>query len=454
MSRRQSRVLFGLLAVVFSFVLPAGTARAAATAPRGLYRGEVLEARGRKPLEGALVLFTDKSSGVAYSAFSDQGGHYEIHLPRGTYTLIVMLEDKTYEPEETSRETPARWMITFAPAGAGSISDQSLELTSEKQEVIVRPGDRKAGRGARKTLLLEVVSPPPPNVSIQAIRTTPEREIHPRDTVEVTVEGTHSGVATVSMGETVSGLTLQEDRESPGIYRGRIEVPEDYEGVYLVSATITTEDAGETTLNGPQLRIVRPQPAAVPVISSPGEIPPEAPAAPATLPEQEAPEGSTQPPPAEPRAQPPAGLRVLPPVETIDPAALTASLSPAYFEFDRSDIREDAGAALTAAAGLLDAKKVLQAPDLRLRIEGHCDEVGSDDYNDRLGLQRAESARNLLVLEGLPGDRIATVSYGRRCPLQRSGAPSEPNRRVKLRLLRISDADASRPVDTTVCPVD
>ncbi len=78
-----------------------------------------------------------------------------------------------------------------------------------------------------------------------------------------------------------------------------------------------------------------------------------------------------------------------------------------HFDFDKSNIRPD-------DAGTLDQKvAILQAnPDLRIRIGGHCDERGSDEYNLALGNRRAQAAKQYLVSHGIDGSRIETQSWG------------------------------------------
>ncbi len=83
-----------------------------------------------------------------------------------------------------------------------------------------------------------------------------------------------------------------------------------------------------------------------------------------------------------------------------------------HFDFDKSVLRGD-------DIGTLDQKvAVLQAnPDLRIRISGHCDERGSDEYNLALGNRRATAAKQYLVSHGIDGGRIETSSYGEERPL-------------------------------------
>jgi peptidoglycan-associated lipoprotein len=83
-----------------------------------------------------------------------------------------------------------------------------------------------------------------------------------------------------------------------------------------------------------------------------------------------------------------------------------------HFDYDKSNIRPD-------DMGTLDAKvAILQAnPDLRIRVGGHCDERGSDEYNLALGNRRAQSTKQYLVSHGIDASRIETQSWGEERPL-------------------------------------
>lgn len=83
-----------------------------------------------------------------------------------------------------------------------------------------------------------------------------------------------------------------------------------------------------------------------------------------------------------------------------------------HFEFDRSRITDEAAAVLQRKAEILRAN-----PDLRVTIEGHCDERGSLEYNMALGQRRAESVRRYLTGLGVQGDMFQTVSYGEERPI-------------------------------------
>jgi peptidoglycan-associated lipoprotein len=83
-----------------------------------------------------------------------------------------------------------------------------------------------------------------------------------------------------------------------------------------------------------------------------------------------------------------------------------------YFEFDSS-------ALLTAAQQTLKRKAeyLRENPQLRVTIEGHCDERGTNEYNLALGDRRANSAKSFLVDLGISPGRLTTISYGEERPL-------------------------------------
>ena len=83
-----------------------------------------------------------------------------------------------------------------------------------------------------------------------------------------------------------------------------------------------------------------------------------------------------------------------------------------HFDFDRSNIGTD-------DAAILDEKlAVLQRnPDLQIRVTGHCDERGSDEYNLALGNRRALAAKRYLTDRGIAESRIATSSMGEERPI-------------------------------------
>ena len=71
------------------------------------------------------------------------------------------------------------------------------------------------------------------------------------------------------------------------------------------------------------------------------------------------------------------------------------------------------------ARGILDSQVawLQRYPNVRVTIEGHCDERGTREYNLALGDRRANSAKNYLVARGVPAERITTISYGKERPV-------------------------------------
>jgi len=83
-----------------------------------------------------------------------------------------------------------------------------------------------------------------------------------------------------------------------------------------------------------------------------------------------------------------------------------------YFDFDSSDLREDARNVLTKnAETLLKSKQ-----PVKIKIEGHCDERGSAEYNLALGERRATSALQYLLTLGVQPERLSIISYGKEKP--------------------------------------
>jgi peptidoglycan-associated lipoprotein len=96
-------------------------------------------------------------------------------------------------------------------------------------------------------------------------------------------------------------------------------------------------------------------------------------------------------------------LPKLNPIEEVE-----RNIKDVFFDYDQSSIREDARTALLANARLL-----AQYPDVRIIIEGHCDERGSEKYNLALGDKRANAAKDFLTQQGIDGSRINTITYGK-----------------------------------------
>ncbi len=113
-------------------------------------------------------------------------------------------------------------------------------------------------------------------------------------------------------------------------------------------------------------------------------------------------------------------------VDTLE--AVTARI---HFEFNLARITDESASVLQRKADALRAH-----PDMQLTIGGHCDERGSFEYNQALGLRRAEAAKRYLVSLGLDAERFRTVSFGEERP--RVAASNETawaqNRRDEFRI--------------------
>ncbi len=89
-------------------------------------------------------------------------------------------------------------------------------------------------------------------------------------------------------------------------------------------------------------------------------------------------------------------------------AAAHAGLQPVYFDFNQAFIEAEAGEIMKANAEWLKAH-----PQIKVRIEGNCDERGTIEYNQTLGQRRAASAKKYLTDMGISGQRISLISYGK-----------------------------------------
>ena len=106
-------------------------------------------------------------------------------------------------------------------------------------------------------------------------------------------------------------------------------------------------------------------------------------------------------------APPPPPVRTTQTIEEL----YRANVFDAFFDYDKADVRPDAREALAKTAQFLRSQ-----PQVRVVIEGHCDERGSTEYNLSLGSRRAEGARQFLVSLGVSPDRMETVSWGKERP--------------------------------------
>jgi peptidoglycan-associated lipoprotein len=88
-----------------------------------------------------------------------------------------------------------------------------------------------------------------------------------------------------------------------------------------------------------------------------------------------------------------------------------AALKDVYFQFDSTDLVSEAQDILKKNAEWMKAN-----PKSRVEVEGHCDDVGSAEYNLALGAKRAQVAKDFLISQGIAPDRLVTISYGKEAP--------------------------------------
>jgi peptidoglycan-associated lipoprotein len=98
------------------------------------------------------------------------------------------------------------------------------------------------------------------------------------------------------------------------------------------------------------------------------------------------------------------------PEEPAEPA-IPLEFEKVYFEFDKYSLQPAQRDNLSQNARVLKAY-----PDVKLLIEGHCDERGTIEYNLALGEKRASTVKEYLVNYGISPDRLSTISYGEQRP--------------------------------------
>lgn len=112
---------------------------------------------------------------------------------------------------------------------------------------------------------------------------------------------------------------------------------------------------------------------------------------------------------------------------------LQGELQKVFFNFDSAALSDEARATLSKNAEALGKRS-----SVKVRVEGHCDERGSDEYNMALGERRAQAARDYLVNLGVQPDRITVISYGEEQPADpgHDDAAWEKNRRAEFVIVK------------------
>ncbi len=102
------------------------------------------------------------------------------------------------------------------------------------------------------------------------------------------------------------------------------------------------------------------------------------------------------------------------------------------FDFGKSSLRQESYPILYHAAQVL-----LTNPSVKVEIQGHTDNIGSDKFNQTLSLQRAETVKRFLVAKGVDASRMTTVGFGKANPIadNKTAEGRSLNRRIEFKVL-------------------
>lgn len=117
-----------------------------------------------------------------------------------------------------------------------------------------------------------------------------------------------------------------------------------------------------------------------------------------------------------------------------------------YYDFGMARIKHKSYPLLKQIARLINSHSEYKL----IRIEGHCDEIGTDEFNNQLSQKRADSAKRFLEMEGVSPDRLISVGYGKTRPLREGNDDNsrQLNRRVEFRIL-IMEEDENNNINTS-----
>ena len=108
---------------------------------------------------------------------------------------------------------------------------------------------------------------------------------------------------------------------------------------------------------------------------------------------------------------------------------LIVNISDVLFDFNKYTLKPGAREKMAKVSGIL-----LAYPGLKIRVEGHTDSIGSEEYNQRLSEQRADSVRDYLVAQGVSNGSVTAAGFGKTRPVDSNDTNEgrQQNRRVEL----------------------
>ena len=114
----------------------------------------------------------------------------------------------------------------------------------------------------------------------------------------------------------------------------------------------------------------------------------------------------------------------------------TIVLNSVHFGFDKYKLSNEMMTISTNNSKIIN-DVIVDVKDVKVKLEGNCDEWGTDEYNYALGLKRTKTIKNALIKDGISSDRIVVVSYGESNPncTKQTAKCWKQNRRVDYKLL-------------------
>ena len=117
------------------------------------------------------------------------------------------------------------------------------------------------------------------------------------------------------------------------------------------------------------------------------------------------------------------------PMPEPDPCQERVSFGGVNFDFDKATVRDDAKPTLDRWAA-----RLMECSNVSVAVSGHTDSVGADSYNQQLSERRANAVRDVLIADGVAGDRLTATGYGASMPVASNAdaAGRAQNRRIEL----------------------